>query len=78
VTARVLVVDDSLTVRMDLAEALGAAGFSVTPAESARAARDALAETPHALVVLDVVLPDGDGLDFLRELRSGTSTASIR
>ncbi|MEJ0097139.1 MAG: response regulator [Bauldia sp.] len=73
----VLIVDDSLTVRMDLAEAFESAGFSALPSRTLADARRALAENPVALVVLDVLLPDGDGVDFLRELRSSETGASL-
>jgi two-component system NtrC family sensor kinase len=66
----VLVVDDSLTVRMDLTEALRAAGLEVIPCQSLGEARETLAARPVAVVILDLVLPDGDGLDLLREIRA--------
>jgi DNA-binding response OmpR family regulator len=66
----VLIVDDSLTVRMDLAEAFGSAGFQPVPCASVREARDALAEKPADVIVLDVLLPDGDGVALLKELRA--------
>jgi CheY-like chemotaxis protein/HPt (histidine-containing phosphotransfer) domain-containing protein len=73
----VLVVDDSLTVRMDLAEAFQEFGFEVAPAATLAAARQALCTRPFALVILDLQLPDGDGLDLLRELRSIPATSQI-
>jgi CheY-like chemotaxis protein len=42
----------------------------VDEAPSIRAARSAVADHPPDVVLLDVRLPDGNGLDFLRELRS--------
>jgi PAS domain S-box-containing protein len=77
VKPRVLIVDDSLTVRMHIAEALELAGFETILCEDLRSARSALAITGAGLVVLDVVLPDGDGLDFLRDLKSAAETANI-
>ena len=71
---RVLVVDDSLTVRMDLAERFEAAGFLPTLAGSAAEARQALGEHRFSLSVLDLILPDGDGLELVKELRSDPST----
>jgi two-component system NtrC family sensor kinase len=68
----VLIVDDSLTVRMDLAEAFADAGFEPLPCGTAQEAREAFASHPIDLVVLDVLLPDADGIELLRELRSGT------
>ncbi|MGE0869942.1 MAG: response regulator [Kofleriaceae bacterium] len=65
----VLIVDDSLTVRMDLAEAFEAAGFTTILCATATHARAALASEPVALAILDVVLPDGDGVELLQEIR---------
>jgi two-component system NtrC family sensor kinase len=73
--SRVLIVDDSLTVRMDLAEAFGVAGFHPLPCGSVEEARQLLAAHTVAAVILDVVLPDGDGVELLRELRAGSDGA---
>jgi PAS domain S-box-containing protein len=74
---RVLIADDSLTVRMDISEALQSAGFDTVLCADLRSAREALAREGYVLVVLDILLPDGDGLDFLKELRSSPATAQI-
>ncbi len=73
----ILIVDDSLTVRMDLSDAFQASGFKTLPCASLAEARDALKHNTVALAVLDVLLPDGDGVDFLAELRADPATASI-
>ena len=73
----VLVADDSLTVRMDLSEAFERAGFAVTPCRDLGETRAALAAAPFALLVLDVLLPDGDGVEFLRELKADPKTAAL-
>ncbi len=73
----VLVVDDSLTVRMDLAEAFQAAGFEALLCASGAEARAALARGAVAVVVLDVVLPDADGIELLREIRGAPATSAI-
>ena len=65
----VLVVDDSLTVRMHLEEAFSAAGFEPILAADVASARRALDARPFALAVLDVLLPDGDGLELLAEIK---------
>ncbi len=65
----VLVVDDSLTVRMDLHQALVAGGFETRLCPDLATAREALAAGRFAVVVLDVMLPDGDGLELLAEIR---------
>ena len=74
---RVLIVDDSLTVRMDIGEAVQSAGFDTVLCADLRSARAALALGGCVLVVLDILLPDGDGLDFLKELRSSPATAQV-
>ncbi|HKT06099.1 MAG TPA: response regulator [Rugosimonospora sp.] len=69
-TDRVLIVDDSLTVRMDLASAFEAGGFEPVPCATAAEARRVLANDRVDVVVLDVMLPDADGIEFLQELRA--------
>jgi two-component system NtrC family sensor kinase len=69
--AQILIVDDSLTVRMDLAEAFEAAGFHTLPCASATEARELMASERIDVAILDVVLPDGDGVELLSELRLG-------
>jgi DNA-binding response OmpR family regulator len=69
----VLIVDDSLTVRMDLADAFADAGFEPLPCETAQEARLAFSSRRVDLVVLDILLPDGDGIELLRELRAGAT-----
>jgi len=66
----ILIVDDSLTVRADLEEAFTAAGMTTICCASATAARVALATRAIGLVILDVVLPDGDGIELLKEFRA--------
>lgn len=71
-----LIVDDSLTVRMDLAEAFRAAGFRPVLCTTIAEARHALTDESVRVVVLDVLLPDGDGIELLKEIRaSGTASA---
>lgn len=69
----VLIVDDSLTVRMDLAEAFESAGFSTLLASTVAEARTLLARQPVSAVILDVILPDEDGIELLREIRAAQS-----
>ena len=70
----VLIVDDSLTVRMDLSDAFESAGFRSILAATVSEARLALAREPIAAVILDVILPDEDGIDLLREIRVAESS----
>jgi two-component system NtrC family sensor kinase len=69
-TYTALIVDDSLTVRMDLHEAFAADGFATILCSTAAEARSAFAGGRFQVAVLDVLLPDADGLDLLRELRA--------
>src|SRR3954469_24619870 len=65
----ILVVDDSLTVRMDLADALGSAGFHPILCATIADARIALRSQQIALAILDIQLPDGDGVELLAQIR---------
>ncbi|GAA1621174.1 response regulator [Actinoplanes couchii] len=68
-TPTVLIVDDSLTVRMDLHEAFSDDGFATILCATGAEARSAFAAKPFDAAVLDVLLPDADGLELLTELR---------
>jgi DNA-binding response OmpR family regulator len=74
---RAVIVDDSLTVRMDLADAFEAGGFLSLPCASAAEARSVLAREAASVIVLDVVLPDGDGIELLREVRANPRLAGV-
>jgi two-component system NtrC family sensor kinase len=71
----VLVVDDSLTVRMDLGEAFELTGFETTLCSTVAEARKALSTGSFSLIILDVLLPDGDGIDLLQEIRQTPASA---
>jgi two-component system NtrC family sensor kinase len=76
VTGRILVLDDSLTVRMNLTEAFEAAGLLPAPCSTVAEARALLAQEAFDVIILDVLLPDGDGIEFLREIRADPLNAS--
>jgi two-component system response regulator MprA len=67
---RVLVVEDEALVRQALRRALLLAGYEVSIAEDGRAALASLALSPPDALVLDLGLPDVDGLDICRRLRT--------
>ncbi|HVQ96974.1 MAG TPA: response regulator transcription factor [Mycobacteriales bacterium] len=66
---RLLVVDDDKAVRRSLAHALRRDGFEVAEAADGRAALEQLAQARHAAVVLDVLMPEPNGLAVCAELR---------
>jgi two-component system OmpR family response regulator len=68
--ANVLVVDDDLEIRRLLGRYLTEQGFRVASAGSKAQCEAMLGEGRFDLVILDVMLPDGSGLDICRELRS--------
>jgi len=63
----VLVVDDEHLIRVWLSAHLRDAGYEVSLAEDAAAARDAFSTSSPDAVLLDLRLPDGNGMDLLRE-----------
>jgi DNA-binding response OmpR family regulator len=66
----VLVVDDEASVRQALERALRLEGFAVSTAAGGRAALEAVAARPPAVVVLDVMMPDLDGVSVVRRMRA--------
>jgi two-component system chemotaxis response regulator CheY len=78
-SAKVMVVDDSLMVRQQVRAALTSAGFSVTEAQDGKEALDKLSQAPDtALVVLDVNMPNMNGMEFLESMRKRQELASVR
>jgi two-component system NtrC family sensor kinase len=75
-SGRILVVDDSLTVRMNLMDMLEAADLPAAACATLAEARCALAAEQFALVILDVLLPDGDGIELLEEIRATPSAGA--
>ena len=67
---RVLVVDDDAAVRLSLSTALGRDGYEVLAAEGGAAALAHLAAAAVDAVVLDVAMPEPNGLEVCRRLRT--------
>lgn len=67
---RILLVEDDRLISSGLALALQRAGHAVEPAETAKCAQDAIGSRAFDLVILDLGLPDGSGLDVLQAARS--------
>ena len=65
---RVLVVEDSLLISSALRIVLESSGYEVTIARTAVEALDAASATRPDVMLLDLTLPDGDGLSVLNDL----------
>jgi DNA-binding response OmpR family regulator len=74
---RILVVEDDSRLADMLSEYLGQAGFRITVAPRGAAALKLLSEAEYDAVVLDLMLPDMDGLDLCRRLRTTSDTPVI-
>ena len=66
---RVLVVDDEPQIVRALKVVLREAGFDAVAAETSAEALDAAAVRPPEAAIIDLVLPDGDGIELTRRLR---------
>jgi DNA-binding response OmpR family regulator len=66
---KVLIVEDQAKLGQFLKRGLNEQGWTTTWVQTAAAAQDALCETKYEVIVLDLMLPDRDGLDLLREWR---------
>jgi CheY-like chemotaxis protein len=65
----VLVVDDDAEVRQLLRRMLDSEGFAVVEAENGRVALERLRSDPPSLILLDLMMPEMDGFEFVTELR---------
>jgi DNA-binding response OmpR family regulator len=73
----VLLVEDSSLVLDALRILLQEHGYAVSTADSIESARNAVAEHPPDIALLDITLPDGDGLELAREWVKEHSTVVI-
>jgi DNA-binding response OmpR family regulator len=74
---RLLVVEDNLELRDLLGERLKAAGFAVDVVGNVGDAQGVLRDAAYTAIVLDLGLPDGDGLAILRSLRARKDTTPV-
>jgi len=74
---RVLVVEDEVRIAEILQAALSRSGFVVDPVRRCAEAREALSLTSYDAVVLDLGLPDGDGLTLLADLQSSRNRVPV-
>ncbi len=74
---KVLVIEDDIDIASGIGRSLQHEGFYVTQVRSLKAARQALQDRIFDLFLLDLGLPDGDGMSWLRELRKAGFQAPI-
>ncbi|HLT77368.1 MAG TPA: response regulator [Ferrovibrio sp.] len=66
--ARILLVDDDSDIREVLRDHLESAGHSVVEAQNGKVGMVVLGQNPCDLVITDVYMPDGDGIEFITRL----------
>jgi two-component system nitrogen regulation response regulator NtrX len=69
----VLIVDDEADIRESLQAILSEEDYIITTAGTAAEALDLIRDADYQAVLLDIWLPDGDGLDVLAEIRGDVS-----
>ena len=74
---RVLFVEDETSISGPFSSALAREGFDPVVVPTLAEARDEACRRPPDLVLLDLMLPDGDGRDLARELRAGSEVPII-
>ena len=74
---RVLVVDDDPSICEFYDQSLSLSGYEVDCAPSAAKARDAIHKHRPDIILMDVMMPDQDGISFTRELRADAKTSDI-
>ena len=74
---KILVIEDEPDIRRNLEYNLSREGFSVSAAASISEANTLLASTDYNLILLDLMLPDGSGLDLCKSIKSNSDTESI-
>jgi len=74
---RVLIVDDDPDIQRLVSYNLSQAGFEVNLAASGRTALESIQKQPPDLIILDLMLPDVDGMEVCRTLRQRETSRSI-
>ncbi len=77
VLKKIYCVEDDLNIRELVEYTLAQMGYSVSGFENAKALFSALSDALPDLVLLDIMLPDKDGMEILRELRSKPQTSRL-
>src|SRR5437764_384645 len=66
---QVLVVEDDFAIRQGIVDALKFQGYSVMEAKTGNTGLEMAVRTSYDILLLDLILPERDGLEILRELR---------
>lgn len=74
---KILVIEDDAAIRQGIVDAVESEGYATFEAADAIRGRDMALGVECDLVLLDLVLPRGDGLDILREVRSARPTLPV-
>ncbi len=74
---RVLLLEDSARLRELLSETLRDAGYGLDVVPTAREFRSAVAAVSYDLLIVDLGLPDGDGIDLIKELRAAGNATPV-
>ncbi len=74
---RLLLVEDTARLRDLLAEAIHAVGWRIDAVGALSDAQEAVASVPYDLLLVDLGLPDGDGLDLIRSIRRARKETPI-
>ena len=74
---KILVIEDEPDIQINLEYNLSREGFSISTAASISEANTLLASTDYNLILLDLMLPDGSGLDLCKSIKSNSDTESI-
>ena len=74
---KILIIEDEPDIRKTLEYNISREGYEVISASSLLEARQNLESSSFSLLLLDLMLPDGSGLDLFRELKQDKSKSSM-
>ncbi|MDA0734477.1 MAG: response regulator [Chloroflexi bacterium] len=75
--AKILIAEDTQSIREVLGEVLAGKGYEIVQAANGRVAFEMACQEPLDLILMDVWMPDMDGLEALRHLRENSATERI-
>ena len=73
----ILLVEDDETLRSVLRQTLAREGYEVQEAADGRAALKALARSPAALIITDIIMPEMEGIEFIMSLRKANPKVPV-